>query len=215
MANSCPLSNWANNSMIVHAKAPSALGPFTVTSTALLPFHHNVGAAVTADSEYLIYSTGCVVWNDTLVNCTNTNMTMSTSAAAILDAGIVSYSHPNRPPMPPGCTGMTPIAPWMPYHKLCLDGRIRLSKSRSPDGKWKDQPLPVLQPQYDGWDPFTTNAAPLLLPNGSVALVYRGFNVSGTDAIGLAFSEAGPEGPFERISKEGPILTDHAEDPFL
>ena len=71
MANSCPLSNWANNSMIVHARAPSALGPFTVASTALLPFHHNVGAALTAGSEYLIYSTGCVVWNDTLVNCTN------------------------------------------------------------------------------------------------------------------------------------------------
>ena len=29
-----------------------------------------------------------------------------------------------------------------------------------------DQPLPVLQPQYNGWDPFTTNAAPLMLPNG-------------------------------------------------
>ena len=76
-------------------------------------------------------------------------------------------------------------------------------------------PLPVLQPQYDGWDPFTTNAAPLLLPNGSAVLVYRGFNVSGTDAIGLAFSKDGPSGPFERISKDKPIFTDHDEDPYI
>eukprot|EP01051_Picozoa_sp_SAG22_P010690 SAG22_NODE_976_length_6199_cov_1.414426_3_plen_87_part_00 len=67
--------------------------------------------------------------------------------------------------------------------------------------------------RHSGWDPFTTNAAPLVLANGSVALVYRGFNVTGTDAIGLAFSERGPDGPFERISKTGPIFSDHSEDP--
>jgi hypothetical protein len=46
----------------------------------------------------------------------------------------------------------------------------------------------VLQPQYNDWDPFVTNAAPLVLPNGSILLVYRGFNVSGTDSIGLAYA---------------------------
>ena len=76
MVLNCPLSNWANNSQIVHATADSALGPFTVQSVALEPFHHNVGAAKlpvanTSGKDWLIYSTGCDVWADTLPNCSS------------------------------------------------------------------------------------------------------------------------------------------------
>ena len=47
--------------------------------------------------------------------------------------------------------------------------------------------MPVLQPQGRGvevWDGFTTNAAPAVLPNGSVLLVYRGSNTTADAAIG-------------------------------
>ncbi len=175
MVLNCPLRNWANNSQIVHATSKSALGPFGVKSVALEPFHHNVGAARLShdnQSSWLIYSTGCRVWTSTLPNCSSGKLEPAPHPPSPLDR------------MPSGCTGMTPVAPWMPYRNLCLDGRIRLSRASSPDGPWTDQKLPVLQPQRNSWDPFTTNAAPLVLPNGSVALVYRGFNVTGTDAIG-------------------------------
>jgi hypothetical protein len=108
-------------------------GPFTVKSVALEPFHHNVGAAKlplantsakdTKDTkDWLIYSTGCDVWPDTLPNCSSGKL-------------VPALEPPNPlPRMPKGCSGMTPVAPWMPYHNLCLDGRIRLSRASSPDG---------------------------------------------------------------------------------
>ena len=44
-----------------------------------------------------------------------------------------------------------------------------------PPPRWEVLPLPVLQPGYDKWDAFTTNAAPLLVPGSTeVWLVYRG-----------------------------------------
>jgi len=223
MVNGCPLKDWVNNSQIVHATASSPLGPFAIQSLALPPFHHNVGAARVAGAgaganaqqsdQWLIYSTGCNVWPDTLPNCTHATTPSATGTGT--GAGAGAGAGAGRPAFPGNCSGLTPMPPQVPFQHLGLDGRIRLSTASSPDGPWRDEPLPVLQPQYGGWDPFTTNAAPLLLPNGSTVLVYRGINGTGTDAIGLAFSQAGPTGPFERISKDAPIFTDHSEDPFL
>eukprot|EP00662_Eupelagonemidae_sp_cell21_P021220 gene21220-39038_t len=112
----------------------------------------------------------------------------------------------DRPTMPPGCTGMTPVPPWMPYKSLSLDGRIRLAHAPHPDGPWTELPLPVLQPQFYGWDPFTTNAAPALTAGGGVLLVY----IKGCGKLPGSW-----EGPYERISRDGPIFPDHSEDPFI
>eukprot|EP01051_Picozoa_sp_SAG22_P010691 SAG22_NODE_976_length_6199_cov_1.414426_4_plen_502_part_00 len=154
MVHNCPLANWANSSQIVHATADSALGPFTVKSMALPPFHHNVGAGLLRPAgggggeeqeqkqeqagSWLIYSTGCEVWAATLPNCSSGRLVPAPDPPTPL------------PRMPGGCSGMTPVPPWMPYKSLCLDGRIRLARADSPDGPWTSRPLPVLQPQYDG-----------------------------------------------------------------
>lgn len=95
-------------------------------------------------------------WPDTLVNC-------SSGQPKVPPRCGVSGS-PACKPMPKGCTGMTKVAPWseselpafccllivirksknaclcvvsatVPYHNLCLDGRIRLSRATSPDGQ--------------------------------------------------------------------------------
>merc|ERR1719506_2534843 len=86
MANHCNLSTWVNNSQIVHATAPSPLGPFRVQSVAYQPFRHNVGVARTPNGTWLMFNTGCDVWPDTLDKCTNQSRAPPTAGT--------------RPPMP-------------------------------------------------------------------------------------------------------------------
>ena len=123
MVGHCPLTQWVNSSTIVHATSDSPLGPFRVRSTALPAFHHNVGVALTPNGTWLMYMTGCDVWPDTLKQCTANSIDR--------EAGFL-----RRPPMPAGCTGMTPVSPATHaiYSKYSLDGRIRLATSVSPDG---------------------------------------------------------------------------------
>jgi hypothetical protein len=123
--------------------------------------------------------------------------------------------------MPPGCSGLLPRPPETKkmYAPYTLDGRIRLAHSESPDGPWHSLPMPVLQPQATesgngSWDAFTTNAAPALLKDGSVLLVYRGSNVCCDAAIGLAKADSWG-GEYARLNKGQPLFTDHAEDPFI
>ena len=121
MAENCPLTDWANNSKIVHATASSPLGPFEVRSVAFAPFRHNVGAAH-HNGTWWMFQTGCEVWEDTLPNCT-------TGSASLRSAGA-------RPPLPPGCTGLIrpPPATAKLYAAYSLSGRVRLAHAPSPDG---------------------------------------------------------------------------------
>ena len=64
----CPLANWVNNSQIVHATAKSPLGPFNVKSVEFKPFRHSVGVALLPNGTWLMFQTGCDVWNDTLTS---------------------------------------------------------------------------------------------------------------------------------------------------
>jgi hypothetical protein len=123
MANKCGIEHWANNSYIAHATSTDLLGPYHIDRDLLKPFHHNVGAAMihknNSNDTWLIYSTGCDVWADTLANCSGaTRNTYAHSSQR-------DHLHANRPLMPPGCSDLTPTPPWMPYKTLCLDGRIR------------------------------------------------------------------------------------------
>ena len=84
MANGCGIESWANNSFIGHATSDTLAGPYALSEPSMLlkPFHHNVGAArLPGGSEpndnndtWLIFSTGCDVWPDTLRTCTSPSL---------------------------------------------------------------------------------------------------------------------------------------------
>ena len=212
MVEDCSLTHWVNNSQIVHAVAASPLGPFRIQSVAFQPFRHSVGVARMANGTLVMFQTGCDVWPDRLVNCT-ANRTFPQQ----------SRSAPLRPSLPPGCTGLIPPPPatrsiyWPRYS---LSGRVRVGFSTSPDGPWTSVPYPVLQPQQgngtfpSSWDAFTTNAAPMVLPNGSIVLAYRGSFTEADAGIGLAIAD-NIAGPYRRLNGGHPIFSDHAEDPFI
>jgi hypothetical protein len=104
---------------------------------------------------------------------------------------LASKQHPNSasPPQPDRLKWGTGGAP------------IHLAHSQSLYGPWVRQPAdaPILFGRKDRWDEITTNPAPLILPNGTVLLAYRGMNGAGTDRVGVARA-ASWNGPYERVT---------------
>ena len=56
----------------------------------------------------------------------------------------------------------------------------------------------------NNWDAMVTNPAPLVLPNGSALLFFRGtrWPIDGLERIGLAKSEDGWKGPYGRVQDQ-------------
>ena len=99
--------------------------------------------------------------------------------------------------------------------------RIGLATASSPFGPWTRYDDPVLSPSgLNGtWDKnFVTNPGPFVFPNGSVLLVYKaagkapGFQKMNQ---GIAYSETGARGPYEKVTSETkPLaLPGNCEDP--
>lgn len=67
------------------------------------------------------------------------------------------------------------------------------------------------------WDADITNPGPFAMPNGELAMAYRGcpFNCDvEKEWIGLAIGNS-PRGTFHKISTPDPLFKEYAEDPFL
>jgi hypothetical protein len=98
--------------------------------------------------------------------------------------------------------------------------RIGLATSRSVTGPWVRKDEAILQPRPDHWDAaMTTNAAPCVLPDGRVLLIYKSSSGEGGKLrLGAAMAEH-YDAPYERL-KDGPIFDfgasgDHVEDPYV
>jgi hypothetical protein len=61
MANECGLSAWTKGSQVVHATAPTPLGPFTrapVASVVVAPWAHNPQVIRAPEGKYVIFTLG-------------------------------------------------------------------------------------------------------------------------------------------------------------
>lgn len=96
--------------------------------------------------------------------------------------------------------------------------RIGLATSASVFGPWQRPDRPALESVPGSWDEtITSNAAPCLLDDGSVYLMYKSNklneSVRGPFNLGMARAEHWSK-PFERLSSE-PVFTGNIEDPYL
>ncbi len=93
--------------------------------------------------------------------------------------------------------------------------RIGLAISKSVNGPWQRFDQPILEPRAGKWDSvITSNAAPCVLPDGRVLLVYKSTDVAQRERIerrkqgpfcglrlGVAWAET-PTGPYVSCSEE-------------
>lgn len=98
--------------------------------------------------------------------------------------------------------------------------RIGLATSQSIKGPWKRLDKPVLDPRTGKWDALmTTNAAPCVLKDGSILLIYKS-SANKTDLLRMGVAKAsGLDQPFVRLS-DNPIFNfdqsgDHVEDGYV
>lgn len=99
--------------------------------------------------------------------------------------------------------------------------RIGLASADSLEGPWIRRDSPVLEPRSGQWDnAITSNAAPCVLPDESILLLYKSCHRNGHSGgpfgIGLAAAIHWAQ-PFQRLSDK-PVFQfprGHVEDPFL
>ncbi len=109
--------------------------------------------------------------------------------------------------------------------------RIGLAVADSPNGPWQRMDEPILEVRPEKWDAaLISNAAPWVMPDGSIYLIYKSSRHGQNDKgqligqfeLGLARSD-GWKKPFERVTDEpilsfpetGDLAGAHVEDPFL
>lgn len=105
-----------------------------------------------------------------------------------------------------------------------MNKRIGMAYSKSIKGPWIRADQPMLNPRKGKWDAsITSNPSPVVLPDGSVYLLYKSspFNYDPPLLLGAAKASSF-KGPFERLS-DNPIFSFHTkekhdndvEDPFV
>jgi hypothetical protein len=187
-ARACPcpapgdISKWSPNSAIVHAVSVTGpTGPYARKDVAVPPFAHNPKVVQAPDGTWLMYTIGVPVDASKLANCSTDTVT----GAKLLQRAEAGKS--NAAPSPPGRTPGN------------LESNVTLFTARSIAGPWTRFGV-VLGPDWEGtWDEDTSNPSPLVLPNGTVLLMYRGCVVGGggchSEYIGIA-SASNWRGPY-------------------
>jgi hypothetical protein len=150
------LQAWLTNSVVLHAVAAVAEGPYLPSDTALAPravphfdsvMIHNPDAQRAPDGTYLIFYDGSSApptpYHPTVAENQWQQEQQQQQHHHQGDAGGSSATHP--------------------YNPIILRQKIGLATSKSPYGPWTRQDVPVLEPTgIDGtWDQlFVTNPAP-------------------------------------------------------
>lgn len=109
--------------------------------------------------------------------------------------------------------------------KAWMNKRIGLAVSDSVFGPWKRVDKPLLEPRPGKWDAtITSNPSPVVLPDGSVFLMYKSSAIDTRPPLMLGVTKCknGYLGPYQRLSDE-PIFKFHnkenmendVEDPFV
>ena len=93
--------------------------------------------------------------------------------------------------------------------------RIGIALADSPDGPWQRFDKPVLDVRPGTWERYlVSNSSPLVMPDGSILLYYKGVEELRKNAIGVARAMR-VEGPYERLTDKPFDAGVGAEDPTM
>ena len=186
--NSTPFSPyWLTNSEIVHAVSSSPAGPYVFSDVALPP-------------------RGAEFWDG--------QMTHNPAIRKFGDTYLLYYTGTTYKGARPSAAN--PVGETDALKLEAHQGeRIGLATSKSPYGPWKRLDKPILDVVPNSWEQYlVSNAAPLILKDGSVMLYYKGVEKLRVNAIGLARA-ACPTCEYKRISNQPLNMGIGAEDPFI
>ena len=186
MVNGCGLLHYQSNSVVKHAVAKSLQGPWSVTGTALSP----------RPGE----------WDSGGIHGP------SVRRDPISRDFLLFYEATHRSSPPLDCIANASLPPVDVSHTR----RIGVARAASPVGPWERLDEPILSPRgaAGAWDSNdVSNAAPLLLPNGTALLGYRagGDGVALGGGIGVA-AAASWRGPYRRLGASDRRMQFAAED---
>lgn len=168
--------NWVSNSEVVRAVADKPEGPYTFEAVVLPPRPGYWDATMTH--------------NPTIHKHGNTWILFYTGTRGI---------GPDGTDAPP-----TESIDFDAFARYWLNKRIGIATAPHITGPWTRRDAPILDINPDGWDAdITSNAAPIVRPDGSVILIYKSSRdrMTGGDVIPLKLGVAVAdhwEGPYRR-----------------
>ncbi|MDI1335343.1 MAG: alpha-L-fucosidase [Lacunisphaera sp.] len=179
--------HWLTNSEVVHSVADRPEGPYVFSDVALPP-------------------RGEKFWDGRM---THNPVVRKIGAKYVLYYTGTTYAGPTpEPGKPVSATSVLKLD--------AHDGeRVGLATADSPYGPWQRRDQPILDVRPGSWEQYlTSNASPLVLPDQSVLLYYKGVERLRQHAIGVARA-ATFEGPYERLSDRPFEVGVGAEDPTM
>jgi len=179
--------HWLTNSEVVHSVSPTPEGPYRFVGAALPP----------RGAEY---------WDG--------QMTHNPVARRIGEKYVLYYTgttYRGERPSPGNPTTET-----SPLKLEAHQGeRIGIAIADSPDGPWQRFDKPVLDVRPGTWERhLVSNASPLVMPDGSILLYYKGVEELRKHAISVARATR-VEGPYERLADKPFDVGVGAEDPTM
>ena len=188
LKNRCGVQHYRHNGRIIHGTASNVLGPFTRRGVAL-------------DARPGFFD-GVEVEDPAIVRLPNDKgYLLYYTGAAYANQSSLNCSQGDQPDTAHGPLGAAQ--------------RIGVAFSPSLDAPWQRLPEPILRPRAGKWDSERVcNPAPLILPNGTVLLVYRATSLTGRQG-GLGVASA-PDwrGPYTALT-DAPLFDGYAEDAAL
>ena len=185
MANECGLGAWTKGSQVVHTTSATPTGPFTrgpAGSDIVVPaWAHNPAVIKSPDGAYVIFTLGDG-WpqNGRPDNCTASGSAGGASVAAGggVEAALVYPFAREAAPTGKGplgrygnCSVMDP-APNSCDPNPCWTCRVTVHTASAPDAPGPWEPVPVVINYLSNYDNLLNwNPSPLVLPNGSVAVM--------------------------------------------
>lgn len=179
--------HWLTNSEIVHAVSDTPEGPYVFSDVALPP-------------------RGDEFWDG--------KMTHNPVVRKIGDKYVLYYTGTTyKGPMP---TPKNPATDTSPQVDEAHRGeRIGVAIADSPYGPWHRLDHPILDVRPNSWEQYlVSNPSPLVMPDHSILLYYKGVERLRKDAIGIARATS-IEGPYERLSDKPFEAGIGAEDPTM
>jgi alpha-L-fucosidase len=179
--------HWLTNSEVIHSVSTTPEGPYQFAGVALPP-------------------RGAEWWDG--------QMTHNPVVRRIGDKYVLYYTgttYKGERPSPGNPTTET-----SPLKLEAHQGeRIGIAIADSPDGPWRRFDKPILDVRPGTWERYlVSNSSPLLMPDGSILLYYKGVEELRKNAIGIARATR-IEGPYERLTDKPFDVGVGAEDPTM
>jgi hypothetical protein len=205
MIGNCGLVSWQTNSRIVHVTSEHLTGPYSKSGTVMNPFAHNANPIVLSQQphqgHYAVFHVGSGTDKDgPRKDCHNG----TTPARAPF--GLKNAPYPSR--------GRHTQCKPTSNASIPLSKTLQVPHAATPAGPWELDPQTCVGPGVGldsstagsvGGCPHFSNAAPLILANGTTLLVHSGCPGAQGSGFNLAVAPnwAGPYRPTKGVDKRG------------